>query len=214
VVHPTVFCPNISYHFMGILPYPTMPGSRFLDVGSGCGILGIHAAISGVPRVLCTDVVPAAKANVEENARLHKVSEKVEARTSNVFSAIKAGEKFDLIFWNYPFVPDYTGRDYSEVSDVERGIRDPGQKHLRAYCEGARAIMKPGARLLITYSGTMGDTDTFQHILTQTNWKAQVLHDLAPKGPQVQLFELLDKSFDSVVEDTKGASRACACCAR
>jgi len=204
VVHPTVFEPNISYLFMqlGERFYPK--GGSMLDLGSGCGVVAVHAAVSGVVRVLATDIVPAAPACIKENAKLHGVADKVEGRVSDVFSAVLPSENFDVIFWNYPFIPDGTERDYKELSDVERGIRDPGQEHLRTYCKEASRFLKPAGKLFVTYSQSMGDWKTFQAIMLETGWSASVFADLSKDGPQVQLYELTRRA---VLE--KGAS----CCA-
>eukprot|EP00931_Biecheleriopsis_adriatica_P021110 TRINITY_DN1389_c0_g1_i12.p1 TRINITY_DN1389_c0_g1~~TRINITY_DN1389_c0_g1_i12.p1 ORF type:complete len:545 (+),score=117.52 TRINITY_DN1389_c0_g1_i12:81-1637(+) len=191
IVHPTVFLPNISYHFMkiGLRFYPQ--GGSLLDIGSGCGVIAVHAAVfGGVQRALATDIVPAAPACITENARLHGVGDKVEGRVSDVFSTIRPEEKFDVIFWNYPFIPDGTDRDYSELTDVERGIRDPGQEHLRTYCQQASTFLNPNGRLFVSYSRTMGDWKAFLAIMKETGWTADEFADLSAEGPQVQLFEL------------------------
>eukprot|EP00931_Biecheleriopsis_adriatica_P082650 TRINITY_DN560_c0_g1_i8.p1 TRINITY_DN560_c0_g1~~TRINITY_DN560_c0_g1_i8.p1 ORF type:complete len:249 (+),score=65.14 TRINITY_DN560_c0_g1_i8:86-832(+) len=208
VVHPTVFLPNISYHFMklGERFYPK--GGSMLDLGSGCGVIAVHAAVRGVEHVLATDVVPAAPACIEENAKLHGVADRVEGRVSDVFSAVRPSEKFDVIFWNYPFIPDGTDRDYSELTDVERGIRDPGQEHLRSYCKEASRHLKPAGKLFVTYSQTMGDWETFLKIMEETGWSASVFADLSKDGPQVQLYEL---SRSAVIEEKSEAAKGWFC---
>eukprot|EP00931_Biecheleriopsis_adriatica_P073938 TRINITY_DN48138_c0_g1_i1.p1 TRINITY_DN48138_c0_g1~~TRINITY_DN48138_c0_g1_i1.p1 ORF type:complete len:619 (-),score=105.07 TRINITY_DN48138_c0_g1_i1:7-1809(-) len=190
VVHPTIFMPNISHHFMklGDSIYPK--GGTMLDVGSGCGVIAVHAAVSGVNHVLATDIVPASPACILENAQQHGVAAKVEGRISDVFSGIRSDEKFDVIFWNYPFISDMSSREYDELSDVERGIRDPGQGHLKTYCEEASQFLNPGGRLFVSYSKTMGDWDRFLEIMQETGWSADMFADFSEDGPQVQLYEL------------------------
>eukprot|EP00931_Biecheleriopsis_adriatica_P024900 TRINITY_DN15407_c1_g1_i1.p1 TRINITY_DN15407_c1_g1~~TRINITY_DN15407_c1_g1_i1.p1 ORF type:complete len:249 (-),score=54.66 TRINITY_DN15407_c1_g1_i1:20-766(-) len=208
VVYPTVFLPNISYHFMKLGEGFYPKGGSMLDLGSGCGVIAVHAAVQGVERVLATDIVAAAPACIEENAFIHGVADKVEGRVSDVFSAVLPSEKFDVIFWNYPFIPDGTERDYSELTDVERGIRDPGQEHLRRYCKEASTFLKPAGRLFVTYSHTMGDWRTFLEIMQETGWSASVFADLSKDGPQVQLYEL---SRSAVIEEKSVSFKGCLC---
>eukprot|EP00931_Biecheleriopsis_adriatica_P104703 TRINITY_DN7933_c0_g1_i1.p1 TRINITY_DN7933_c0_g1~~TRINITY_DN7933_c0_g1_i1.p1 ORF type:complete len:607 (+),score=103.32 TRINITY_DN7933_c0_g1_i1:69-1823(+) len=192
VVHPTVFMPNITQYFMkhGDRFYPK--GGSMLDVGTGCGVVAIHAARAGVKYVLATDIVPASPACVLENAQQNGVADKVESRLSDVFSGIRSDEKFDVIFWNYPFIIDTSARHYDELSDVERGIRDPGQEHLRTYCKEASEFLKPGGRLFVSYSKTLGDWGSFLAILEETGWTPRTFADLSEDGPhQVQLYELI-----------------------
>merc|ERR1712216_414401 len=121
VVYPTVFKPNISFWFMdeAVIPFPR--GGSFLDMGSGCGCIGIFAAKNaGCIRVVCSDIVPAANACVMENAVAHDVSSIVEAFTADVFTGIPES-KFDAIFWNYPFIPTEADRKFEDLSDVGKG---------------------------------------------------------------------------------------------
>eukprot|EP00931_Biecheleriopsis_adriatica_P024899 TRINITY_DN15407_c0_g1_i3.p1 TRINITY_DN15407_c0_g1~~TRINITY_DN15407_c0_g1_i3.p1 ORF type:complete len:645 (+),score=130.80 TRINITY_DN15407_c0_g1_i3:104-1936(+) len=175
-----------------------------LDIGSGCGVMAIHAAICGVEHVVATDIVEAAPVCIQENAQRHGVSEKVEGRVSDVFSKIRPSEKFDVIFWNYPFVPDGTSRDYSELTDVERGIRDPGQDHLRTYCKEASNFLKPNGRLFVTFSQSMGDWAAFHGVMQETGWGAKVFADLSEDGPQVQLYELSRAAIASEISREGG----------
>jgi len=146
-----------------------------------------------VKSAVATDIVAACKANIEENARDHGVAGKVKAVVSDVFSDVSDENKFDAIFWNYPFIPDHSGREYDDLGDIERGIRDPGQKHLKTYCSQARTHLKPGGKLYVSYSQIMGDCPAFSAIMKETGWNPMLYADLSAKGPQVQLLRLEDK---------------------
>lgn len=76
-------------------------GGRVLDVGTGCGYLAFLAA-RGASRVVATDLNARAVAFVEFNAALNGISN-VEARAGDLFAPV-AGERFDLIVSNPPFV--------------------------------------------------------------------------------------------------------------
>jgi len=76
---------------------------RVLDLGTGCGLLAIIAAKMGAS-VIATDTNPLAIACAMENARIHKVLDKIDFRLGNLFAPVK-GEKFDLILFNPPYLP-------------------------------------------------------------------------------------------------------------
>ena len=80
------------------------PGEKVLDIGTGCGIQAIFAA-KNASHVVATDISDSAVANTKYNIKLHHLENKIEVIKSDLFSAIKPGEKFDVIIINigYPF---------------------------------------------------------------------------------------------------------------
>ena len=97
-------------HVLGISPASTSlaqltlradVGSA-LDLGTGCGVQALHlAAHSG--RVVATDVNQRALSIARFNAALNEVADRVEVRDGSFFAPV-AGERFDLIATNPPFV--------------------------------------------------------------------------------------------------------------
>ncbi len=72
-------------------------GMRFLDLGTGSGILGIGCAELGL-RGVGVDLDPIAVANALENRVLNSVEGEMEVRTGGVEAV--AGERFDLVLAN------------------------------------------------------------------------------------------------------------------
>jgi precorrin-6B methylase 2 len=79
---------------------------RSLDLGCGAGTVALVLSASS-ERVVATDVNPRALELARFNLRLNAVSN-VEVREGSVFEPV-AGEKFDLIAAQPPFVPDASG---------------------------------------------------------------------------------------------------------
>ncbi|MEM2911155.1 MAG: class I SAM-dependent methyltransferase [Candidatus Bathyarchaeia archaeon] len=79
-------------------------GERVLDMGTGCGILGIIAA-EKASKVLTVDINPHAVHCAKENAKLNGVAEKMFFVQGDLFTAIRTEEKFDLILFNAPYLP-------------------------------------------------------------------------------------------------------------
>lgn len=73
-----------------------------LDLGTGCGVQALHLATHS-DRVVATDVNQRALALARFNAALNDVDDKVEVRDGSFFAPV-AGERFDLIATNPPFV--------------------------------------------------------------------------------------------------------------
>ena len=73
------------------------PGQRFLDLGTGTGILGIASAKLGLCG-LGLDIDPLAISNALENRQINQVEQMLEVMPGSVETV--AGEKFDLILAN------------------------------------------------------------------------------------------------------------------
>jgi hypothetical protein len=83
------------------------PVGSALDLGTGCGVQALHLA-SHAGRVVATDVNPRALRMARLTAELNDVS--VDVRAGNLFEPV-AGERFDLVATNPPFVISPPGGD-------------------------------------------------------------------------------------------------------
>ncbi len=79
-------------------------GDFVLDLGTGCGILGIIAA-KNANKVILTDISPIAVNCAKKNVELNKLTDMIEIRTGNLFDPIRNDEKYDLILFNPPYLP-------------------------------------------------------------------------------------------------------------
>lgn len=82
------------------------PVGRALDVGTGCGVQGLHLA-GHAEHVVATDVLPRALELARLTAALSGVP--LDLREGSLFEPV-AGERFDLVVSNPPFVIAPTGR--------------------------------------------------------------------------------------------------------
>jgi release factor glutamine methyltransferase len=138
-------------------------GDVVLDMGTGCGILGIIAAKKAL-RVLAIDVNPYAVRCAKENAMLNGVLDKFFFLQCDLFSAIKVGERFDLILFNAPYLPSENIKvdSWLELAwsggIAGRGIID------RFICEAPKYLMQNGYILLMqsTLSGLDGTLRRFK----------------------------------------------------
>jgi len=78
------------------------PVGRVLDMGTGCGIVGIEAVVRG-HAVISTDLYASTLALAWFNARLNQIEERLEFRQGHLFDPV-LGETFDLVL----VAPHYT----------------------------------------------------------------------------------------------------------
>lgn len=114
------------------------PVEAALDLGTGCGIQALHAA-RHARRVIATDISTRALTIAAFNASLNGVNG-IEFREGSLYEPV-AGERFDLIVSNPPFVitprtagvPAYEYRDGGMVGDgVVAAVVRGAEQHLSA----------------------------------------------------------------------------------
>jgi 23S rRNA (cytosine1962-C5)-methyltransferase len=85
---------------------PQVAGKKVLDVCSYVGAWGVRAAAAGAESVTCVDVSKVALEQVQANAALNGVADKVETLRADAFDALKqlkaSGEKFDVVVLDPP----------------------------------------------------------------------------------------------------------------
>jgi release factor glutamine methyltransferase len=136
---------------------PLPPRARVLDLCSGSGALAIRAALGAQRVVTAVDVSRRAVLTIRLNAALNRV--RVRALRGDLFGAV-AGERFDAIVANPPYVPAPTDelprRGRARAWDAGRD----GRALLDRICDHARAHLRPGGRLLVVHSSLLGVEST------------------------------------------------------
>lgn len=99
--HPTVLGPT-SFSVYLLQHTEIHEGESVLDMGTGSGIQAIYAA-EKASHVLAMDINEIALDNTLKNARKHRVADKISVRGSNLFDALHADEKFDVIISSIPY---------------------------------------------------------------------------------------------------------------
>jgi ribosomal protein L3 glutamine methyltransferase len=78
---------------------------RVLDLCTGCGSLAVLAALAWPEaRVLATDISADALAVAARNVERHGLAGRIELRRGDGLAALAAGERFDLVLCNPPYV--------------------------------------------------------------------------------------------------------------
>ncbi len=112
------------------------PVGRALDLGTGCGVQGLHLA-SHARHVVATDVNRRALAVARLNARLNGIE--LDVREGSLYEPVRR-EQLDLVVTNPPFVVSpATGERL-----VYRDSGFPGDEMVRRVVVGAAAHLAPG----------------------------------------------------------------------
>ena len=114
------------------------PVGRALDLGTGCGVQSLHLA-AHVPDVVATDVNTRALSMTRFNAALNDCADRIEVREGSFFEPV-AGEQFDLVVTNPPFV-------ISPATGEQLVYRDsglPGDRVVEDIVRGAPRFLREG----------------------------------------------------------------------
>jgi len=123
-------------------------GEVVLDMGTGCGILGIIAADKAA-KVVMVDINPYAVRCAKENAKLNGVLEKICFVQGDLLTPIRAEEKFDEILFNAPYLPSKPSEEKLWLGRAWAGGAGGRQVIDRFICEAPEYLKENGCILLM-----------------------------------------------------------------
>lgn len=129
-------------------------GDAVLDIGTGCGILGLIAS-KKARKVVATDVNPHAVECAKRNAEANKAASKMEVRLGDLFVPILKIEKFDVILFNAPYLPSKTEEKRTWIGRAWAGGR-AGRQTIDSFIADAPNYLKESGRILLVQS-TLSD---------------------------------------------------------
>ncbi|MDQ7803470.1 methyltransferase [Amycolatopsis sp. A133] len=187
-VFSPVHCVSTRF-FTDSLPFPA--DGTFLEVGCGAGVTSVRAALAGT-RVTATDISAAAVENTTMNVHRHGVADLVTVVHGDMFDGIRREERFDVIFWNSPFIdpPEAMLPDVDER--LRRAVFDPGYRAHAGFLSGARQWLTPSGRLLLGFSD-LGDHTALDRLAGRVGYRKRQLRTSGRlvAGVEFQLLELV-----------------------
>jgi release factor glutamine methyltransferase len=147
-------------------------GDAVLDMGTGCGILGIIAA-EKASEVLAIDINPHAVCCAKENARLCGVLDKFFFLQCDLFSAIRVGKRFDVILFNAPYLPSKNVDDGSWLGRAWSG-GVAGRQIIDRFIHGTSKYLKQNGHVLLMQS-TLSDVSETLAKFEENDLKASVV---------------------------------------
>lgn len=143
------------------LPYAG--ATSMLEMGCGCGVAAVTAALAGCPEVVAVDINPQAVASTRLNAERYGVADRVTCLHSDLFSAVDPQATFDLVFWNSPFIDDDVTRPDDDDYFIDHFF-DPGYTLHDRFCAELPKRLTEHGRALLGFSSAMGDMDEVARI--------------------------------------------------
>ena len=156
-----------------------LPGADVLELGTGSGAIAVAAAKGGAKSVTVVDVSRRALVTAAINARLNGV--RVIPRRGDLFGPV-AGEQFDLVVTNPPYLPsDEIPR--RGASRAWEGGGPDGRGLLERICSDVAGHLRPGGTVLLVHS-SVNEVSRTLDALEQAGLKADVVHqETGPLGP-------------------------------
>jgi release factor glutamine methyltransferase len=156
---PGVFQPRSdTWMLAGVLTAVMPAGARVLDLCTGSGALAVTAAAHGAGEVVAVDVSRRALLSVRANALLRRV--RVRAVRGDLFGAVGADERFDVIVSNPPYLPATAARLPSAGLRRAWDAGTDGRALLDRICAQAPAHLRPGGSILLVHSSVCDGSAT------------------------------------------------------
>ena len=143
-----------------------------LDMGTGCGMLGVLAA-KKARKVVAVDLNPHAVHCARMNAKLNEVMEKMIFRVGDLFHPIDKKEKFDLIVFNAPYLPSERREQKTWMGKAWAG-GPTGRKIIDRFLVDAPNYLKGDGRILLVQS-TLSDVSETVRKLEEAGLQVRVL---------------------------------------
>jgi release factor glutamine methyltransferase len=158
-------------------------GDAVLDMGTGCGILGIIAATKA-RMVIAIDVNPYAVRCAKENTELNQVVDRMLFVQGDLFTPLRQEASFDLVFFNAPYLPvERTGGD--SWLDLAWAGGATGRETIDRFIHEAPKHLRPEGRILLMQS-TLSNVDATLQKFEENGLKTRIVAERA-----LPLFERL-----------------------
>jgi len=153
--------------------------AEVLDMGTGSGVCALFAA-RHARHVVAVDINPAAVRCAAINARLNHLEDRIDVRHGDLFAPV-AGERFDLVCFNPPFLRG------APVSDRDRAWRSTDVAE--RFAAGLSSHLKPGGTALVVLS-TFGNAQLFLEELRARAFAISVLARRRYLNERLAIFRL------------------------
>jgi release factor glutamine methyltransferase len=150
-------------------------GMQVLDVGTGCGILGIIAA-KKVDRVVAVDLNPYALRCAKQNSVLNEVNRKMAFVQADLLTTLNEKAKFDLILFNAPYLPATEKEAETWIGRSWAGGTD-GRQVIDRFISQVKPCLKSSGRVLLMQS-TLANVEKTVRRFDEHQLKARVKAEL------------------------------------
>ncbi len=191
-----------------------LKGKSLLEIGAGTGVVALYCALNGNPKkVVATDISPMAVENCQRNAAQYNLSEQsrpqFSVREGSLFEPIRKDEKFDYIFWGFPWnCPDKDieeilrerGRQEDitpeKITQLKAGL-DPGYKFLRQFIHEAKDYLTPNGKVILG-AGEFSRHDIIKEEAEKAGYQIEI-----PKRERFSVVKSRDWTLECMVYELK-----------
>jgi len=138
---------------------------QVLDVGTGCGMLGILAARKA-GSVVAVDLNPYAIRCARQNSILNGIQNKMGFIQASLFTALNQRATFDLILFNAPYLPSDENETASWIGRAWAGGVN-GRELVDRFISEVPPYLNPCGRVLLMQSTLTGVEETIQRFSDQ-----------------------------------------------
>jgi len=183
----------------------TKHGDHVLDMGTGCGILGIIAAKEAT-RVAAVDINPYAVRCAKENARLNHLANKMLFMQGNLFTPLRTEERFDLILFNAPYLPVDREQDDSWLECAWAGGAT-GRSIIDLFIHESRKHLQKDGRIFLMQSTLCGIDETMLRFKENGLETEIVAERSLPFFERIVLLKSIARSFKSQIDVVQNLHR-------
>jgi release factor glutamine methyltransferase len=151
-------------------------GESVLDMGTGCGILGVLAA-EKAREVVAVDVNPYAVRCAKNNASLNNVRSKMAFVHGDLFKWLSDEAMFDVVLFNAPYLPAGAGEADSWIGRAWAGGTS-GRHVIDQFISLVPTFLKRSGRVLLMQS-TLAKVDETMQKFTKGHLNARVVAQCA-----------------------------------
>ena len=151
-------------------------GERVLDMGTGCGILGIVSA-EKASAVVAVDVNPFAVQRAKENAILNNVRGKMAFVQGDLFTPLNEKARFDMILFNAPYLPTDKHEPVTWL-DLAWSGGTLGRQVIDRFISEAPKYLRQNGRVLLMQSTLANVNDTVRRF-SECSLSARVMAECA-----------------------------------
>jgi release factor glutamine methyltransferase len=157
-------------------------GARVLDVFTGSGVLAVAAGQAGARSATAVDVSRRAALCARVNGRLNGT--RVRGLRGDLFEPV-AGERFDLITANPPYVPSVDGEPPSGGAARAWEGGPDGRLLVHRFSEEVAEHLAPGGTVLMVVSSLTGEEETLAALRAGGLEPEVLARQRGPLGPIV-----------------------------
>lgn len=164
---------------------------KVLDMGTGCGILGILSAKKSKD-VIGIDINPFAVKCAKKNASVNNVINRVSFIQGNLFNPLIQKQNFDLILFNPPYLPKKNTKSLSWIERAWAGGLD-GRYIIDLFLEKVNSFLSKKGRLLLLQSN-LSDIDKTIFCLIKKNMTTKIIAE--QKLPFFEKIVLIEATYN------------------